>query len=704
MRKFLFLLLIFLSISIPTLFSQSDTTLQLRSKLANAQEDSNLVDLYIRAATTYRFTNTDSSFYFINKAIDLSEKLSLKRALVGAYRTKGILYIINSKLDSAIAIYNIAIPIAKANELDESLIKIYINLGIAYSQKGDFTQAEKNYFTALNDYSKSLSTERESVIYNNLGLMYLGKGEYLDAMESQQKALQIREELKDTLGMASSYLNIANINFYQSEYYQAIDYYKQALAIYEAKNIAYGKGQCYHNLGTIFQKVDSLDIAKIYLEKALNSESAKTSRGKAMALNMLGLVSLKQENYNEAKNYFNQSLEIQRKIDSKSQIIPTLNNLADLYNKISQPKTSLHYSQEALNLTKTTGAREYEKDVYLNLSNSYELTNDYKRSVGYFKKYTTLKDSLFNKEKHQQIKELEIKYQSSQIEKELNIQKAELLKNKLVAKQKDASIKNEKIQKYAAMSIMIILSIFIIVIIYNHKQKRKAALLLLEKNEELNNQKITDLILNHRLESAKSAMEAQQKERIRIAQELHDGVGGSLAAVKLFVDSMRKTQNTEELQIIYDNINSTYEEVRSISHNLTPPKFEFASITDIVKDYITQISQHSKIEIILSAKPSLGWNELNESIQINIYRIAQELVNNIIKHANATKIEFSLELIDNTIKMSIIDNGVGFDINKKASGIGLQNIKNRINELQGECKIESEKAKGTSIYLSIPLN
>jgi len=662
--------------------------------------DSSQVDLLVNKANKYRFSNPDSALLLIDDAIKLSRNSGLNKRYVSSYRTKGVLYILSGKLDKAIQVYDTAIVLAEKYEFNDILIKIYINLGIVYTQKGEYDEAYKYYSRVLNDFEISLT--QKSVLYNNMGLMYSAKGDYLESMECHQKALANRELIHDSLGAASSKMNIANIHFYQKNYSKAITYYKNAASVFDKKHYSYGSGQCYHNLGTIYEKIDSLEKAEFFLRKALNLESAKTNRGRAKTLNMLGLVSMKEKKFSEAEEFFIESLNIRRKVKSKSQIIPTLNNLADLYNQMGMPNKANKYNIEAIKLSKETGSREYEKDAYFTYSQSLEMNNDYKNALFYYKEYSELKDSLSDTEKFNQIQELEIKYNSALQERKLEKQNAELIQKDLEAIKKDAIIKKEQVKKYAIGSIAILILAILLLELRSVRIKRKSALLLVEKKEELSNQKIAELIKKHQLESVKNSLNAQEKERNRIAQELHDGIGGSLAAIKLYVDSLRKTYQIDELNLVHDNINNTYEEVRTLSHNLTPPEFEFDSITDIVKAYINQISAHSKMEIILSAIPQTGWNDLDESVQINIYRVAQELINNILKHAKASRIEFNLELIEGVIYILVRDNGVGFDTSKKMNGIGLKNIQSRVKEFNGEFSIKSEIGKGTIVTIKIP--
>ncbi len=664
--------------------------------------DSTKVNLLLKSATQLRVRYPDSALSLLNKAILVADKKELRSKMVSAYRIKGVVFLVNSKFDSAIVVYNKTVRLAKKYSFTSILIKAYENMGILYSQMGDYDKAFLYYSLVLNNYSSFLNDIEKSNLLNNLGLMYTAKSDYINAMDSHQKALMIRERNNDSLGLASSMMNIANIYFYQEKYSNAIAYYKNAVEIFINKNASYNIGQCYHNIGTIYEKIDSLDKAEFYLKKSINYES--TIGGKAKYLNMIGLVTLKQGKYQEAEKYFNEALNIHRKIDSKVLIIPVLNNLASLYNKMNLPTKSLIYTKESLSLCYETNSKEFEKDALLNYSLSLEKKGNLRKALDFYKRYTALKDSLFGKEKYKQIQELEIKYETAKKETKLELQRVELAKKELEAKKKDAIIKKEQVQKYAFLIITLLLIIIFIIEVINQRQKRKSSLQLIVKNEELNNQKIKELIKKHQLDSVKSRLEAEENERHRIAQELHDGIGGSLAAIKLYVDSLRKNSDLDELDLVYENINKTYEEVRALSHNLTPPAFEFTAINEIVKDYVEQISRHSKLEIVVNSNVQSNWSAVDELIQVGIFRISQELINNVIKHAQATRVEISLNLSKEYVEIKVADNGVGFDVSKKTSGIGVRNIKERVANLKGEIYINSEIGKGTEVMILIPVD
>ncbi len=687
-------LLLYILLSVQFLaFAQSDNSYR---------TDSLEVDSLIKKSYKYKYSNFDSATLIIDKAINIAQDKELIRQEIYAFRVKGIIYTIVGKLDSSIIIYKKALETAEINELTDLYSRIYINIGVAYAKKGDFPDAKTYYFKALNDSILEVDNKTKANVYGNLGLMYNAKGEYYNAMDVQIKALEYWESINDTSKIAAVILNIANVYFYQKDYANAIDFYKRALKLNIQVSNLYREGQCYHNLGTIYQKLDSLELANKYLNLALNSKATRTSKGKAMVYNMLGLVALKENNYTKSKDYFDKTYKIYKSINSKYIMIPVLNNYAVLYNQMGQSAVSLKYSFKALVLAKESGYKKYEKDVYLNISESYEQIGKYSKSLKYYKEYNSLNDSLFNKGKYSQIQELQVKYETAKKESKLLEQTALIENSKLESIAKDALLAKEKSQKYIITLIFGLFVLVFAVIIYNLRQKRKSTLLLIEKNEEIGNRKISELIKQHQLNSIKDKLDVQRDERHRIAQELHDGIGGSLAAIKLYIGSLLKEIKVEGLDLIHDNIDRVYKEVRTISHNLTPAEFELTSITDIVQDYVNQISQHSKTEFILIANSTYDWNKIDEKLQVNIYRIVQELINNIIKHAQATKVEIKLNINESEIKIEVVDNGKGFDVKSSANGIGVRNMKTRISNFGGNIEFNSTIGKGTSVVLKMP--
>jgi len=199
----------------------------------------------------------------------------------------------------------------------------------------------------------------------------------------------------------------------------------------------------------------------------------------------------------------------------------------------------------------------------------------------------------------------------------------------------------------------------------------------------------------------RASIQGQHIERKRIAQELHDRIGGNLSAIKLMISS--SLDRSKIYKKVTQQIDDTYELVRDLSHNMTPKKFIEYPFTNLLKEYVDNIKSSNQQIISFDPYPEDKLNTIEEKLQIEIYAIFQELFTNTLKHAKAKKIDIQLHIIENTIKLLFEDNGIGFNQEKKNLGIGMQNIKNRLETINGVLYIDSVIGRGTVFDIDIPI-
>ena len=222
------------------------------------------------------------------------------------------------------------------------------------------------------------------------------------------------------------------------------------------------------------------------------------------------------------------------------------------------------------------------------------------------------------------------------------------------------------------------------------------------KQEEINRQKVASLIKAQELKLVKASIEAQDEERGRIARELHDSIGGNLAAIKLQMNNL--SDEADVKKTIVDQLDETYQQVREISHNLIPSKFSQNAFTTLINDYIEKLDKASDQDITFIPHPKDKINALDENLQVEIFNILQELITNTLKHAKAKNVEIHVNIHNNILQLLFEDNGIGFDKGKTPSGIGLQNIKSRLEALHATMNIDSTINRGTAVTIEIPIN
>ena len=226
---------------------------------------------------------------------------------------------------------------------------------------------------------------------------------------------------------------------------------------------------------------------------------------------------------------------------------------------------------------------------------------------------------------------------------------------------------------------------------------------ILQKNEEINQQEISEVIKEHHIQNMKERFSGQEEERKRISRELHDGIAGNLTGIKLFLENLNQEFKGSKRDLLIKDIDRLYNEVRNISHDLLPPEFQDTSIREVLQFYIEQLVIRSELNIAISFHPLIGWQDLDKNIQIEIYRIVQELTQNAIKHAECQNIE--IEIVKHSENLTIMaeDDGKGMEVMQKKMGIGLKSLYQRITSQGGKMNIDSKPGRGTVIDMELPL-
>jgi signal transduction histidine kinase len=199
----------------------------------------------------------------------------------------------------------------------------------------------------------------------------------------------------------------------------------------------------------------------------------------------------------------------------------------------------------------------------------------------------------------------------------------------------------------------------------------------------------------------RAILEAQEKERNYIGRELHDNVNQILSSSKMYLDILA-SENEEVRELATRSvrlIESAIQEIRALTRAQVAP----------MKNIDLQDSITLLLDVVKESTPmrtTFNYNVdnaiINDELKLNIFRIVQEQINNIIKHAQATNINISLESDDQAVNIVVADDGKGFDTSKKKSGIGIKNMMNRVESFNGEMKVESAPGKGTSFFVRLP--
>ena len=361
----------------------------------------------------------------------------------------------------------------------------------------------------------------------------------------------------------------------------------------------------------------------------------------------------------------------------------------------------IYFSKLAINLINDTNLSKDSTiitsifNIYLinkTLSICYEKLGMTKNQVASQKEVIKAQDSI-NKTNfindRLKISKLLYNYELSKKETELQVKSVIAISSKLKAR-------NYLILSVSLCVVLLLSTAFII-------QQRKLA----KRKLYFHNQKIKSLLSIQELKSINAMVEGQEDERKRIAEDLHDRVGSILSTVKLYFNSLNtkidthQVENNQQFDKANTLLDEAVQEVRRISHNLVSGLLMKFGLVPALRDLCETVEGAQQIKVHLQMH---GIDErLDNQIEISLYRIIQELISNILKHAKATEITVSITRQDGNLNILVEDNGKGFDTNLVYEGMGLKNIRSRVEKLNGKINFDSVIDRGTIVNIDVPM-
>ena len=250
------------------------------------------------------------------------------------------------------------------------------------------------------------------------------------------------------------------------------------------------------------------------------------------------------------------------------------------------------------------------------------------------------------------------------------------------------------------ISIILTISALLLYVIITQRAKNKE--LVFAKQQQEANEEIYNLMLGEH----EKIEEARASEKRRISEELHDGVLGRLFGARLSLDSLNMNNSVEAVQTrgqYITELKTIENDIRKVSHELNTDFVSGSGFVDIIKTMVEGQTSVYNLTYTLEHDTNINWDIVTNKYKIHIYRILQESLHNIYKHAQASHVNISITLKNNVICFTIVDNGSGFDVAKAKTGIGLKNMRSRIKEINGVLDIASQKDAGTTVRIEVPI-
>ncbi len=636
-KKIFFLGLLLLPLFVKSQDSKNSID-SLKRVLKNGNNSQQFINLQL-LSDEYSNSDLELSMYYAKKAL-AKAKLTQNNAFIGAsYNLIANVFQYKTKLDSALFYHKKALK-ARQNAKDYSgIADTYNNIGIVFDAKGQFPDALSNYFKALYFYELKKDIVKQAMVYNNIGIVYKAQKEYSKAFVYYKKGYDLYLKTDDDFGKTASAGNLGSILINLQQYNRSLKYSLIAKNGYQKLGYDRFLGYPLTNLACVYDSLHQFKLAENYYLKAIQL-------------------------FEKHKNVF--------------EIADNENALALCLIRQKKYKQSLYFSNKALDFAEKTNAYLLEVQSCKNLFIANAKMGNFQLAVAYANKYNTGRDSIFESEKTKAVFELETKYQTAKKEKLLL--------------QKEAEAK----QKNTLLIGISILSFFIALIGF-----------LIYRQQKLKN---TQQAQEFKLKKEISKIETQnklQEQRLNISRDLHDNIGAQLTFIISSVDNIKyafditNKKLDNKLNTISSFAKETIVELRDTIWAMNSNEISFEDLEIRINNYTEKAKEvKDEISFSIAVDEELKNQKLTSVQGMNLYRTIQEAINNAIKYANASIISVNIKKQEAQTKITILDNGIGFDPETIEKGNGLQNMQKRIEEIGGKFSLTSSY-KGTQIDILI---
>jgi signal transduction histidine kinase len=551
---------------------------------------------------------------------------------------------------------------ARSENNQKDLADVYFLIAeIQEKEKFNSELALELYIRANQYYEKIGDLKQSNVIKRYLAERYSKSGFLQESLGLYREVLNYYQSIKDSLMQARLHYDISKVLAVRADMEESLNSLQRAITLNESIQ-------------------DTSLMVNILLDK-VSKYILLNERDSALITSTL-------------------AFDISSDADNKKQIAKSLFYIGYINMKDVQFKKAIKYLEKSVEINPALPYDSDRRETYKNLIKAYENIDDFEKSLMFSKKYVAINDSILNRDRITSINNLSIKHQSYEKNKEIQLLE---LENQNVNQK---NIMQRNVLYFVAGGFgLLLIALYYIIRFYS--QKIRTENIINTQQHKIDQQKIKELEDTMQINNMQSMIIGQERERERIAKDLHDSLGGLLSTVKLQFDQFKSTlsgkQDSKEYYKAADLLDSAVEEVRVISRNLQPGALSklglIPAINDLINrfdgdNYPTVFFQHYNLPL-----------KISEMVGLNIYRIIQELMNNTIKYADASEVLIQLNYKDGDLYVQYEDDGVGFNINNlNARGMGLENIEYRVRYLKGRMSIETKEGDGVSYFIKIPLN
>ena len=617
---------------------------------SNASKDhaSALMDLGTVYQENFMYSEADSLF---NLSAEIYSDLSFAKGLGSVQKAFGNSFMSKGYPEESLPHFHSASEHFSNIGDTSAMLGVFYSLGYAHYKLRNYDSSTHYYFKII-PFCENAPSRTCLDMYNQLGTVYSEINEPVKALKYLKQSLEGSLNNGDSISAANTYMNIAGNYFYQGKMDSCALYVNESINIYNQMGHVQGQVYGLNNLAIIYKETGQI-----------NKSFDPTKKAIALA----------------------------KKINDRGTLSGSYLNLADLHHLKSRNRIAETIADSALSIMKEMKSKYHLRQYYEVMTRIKKAQNNLQAAFDMRELYHTYNDSMVNEQKNKQIAELETKYETEKKEQQIVLLSNEKELQAAIIRQNELQL--ERNQAFIITLIALIGGIAVIAIFLFKRQQYNQKLKLEAERNAM------------KADQIKAVINSQEEERKRFAMDLHDDFGQLISALRMNVNEPQSAVNLESSKRANVLLDDMYASLKSIAFNLMPQTLVNKGLTAALDELCTQLDTLGSMKFNLRI---FGVSEENipETHKVAIYRVVQEVVNNVIKYANAEKVEINVTGLEDSLSIMIEDDGAGFDTNSLISGKGngWRNISSRLELVNGEIDYDSSPGrKYTSVSISIPL-
>lgn len=560
--------------------------------------------------------------------------------------------------------------------------------GIYYSGVGALDSAEYWFAKAKETALKTNSRKAMAIICSGLGRSLISAGRAQEAVSNLLEGLRLVDEDPDQELAMKIRINLTWAYLELKRYRDGVTLGRQSLMRMDS-SLQWMALYLYNNMAICYGALNALDSARYFVNLGIRaSEKSHDYHSLANGHFILGTIYSNVGKNEMAIREYELAKPFREKVGNPLFIVSDLYTLASLYQKTGHYDKGIQTGLKALSV-----AREHQlllkfENTYQVLAMNYEGLGDFKSASQYYQLWAAAKDSVYQHANSQAIADMETKYETEKKEQQIALQGATI------------SLQKANIQRdYVLIAGLVIVVLLVIIILLLIRSR------LRQKQETLTK----EYELSLREASISATIQSQEGERKRFAQDLHDGMGQLISALRFIVlprdGEISSEKNEERLTKAEGIMDSMHKEIRDVAFNLMPQVLIQSGLVPGLREMAGRVNSTGQVKLSVSSYDLPA--RLDEIQEISLYRVVQEWLNNVLKYAKAESVQLQLVAHENEITLIVEDDGSGFDkvLLENSAGNGWKNILSRLYLIRATAEVDTQPGRrGTTLIVTVPWN